>query len=120
MISHIVFAAMEATHPHVSTQKSFYVEISRARDRTELVTDDATALQEQLEDVTGERISALEGIGEMKRGGRERAAGALQISEGRPKRGGNRVEHEGPPAPGKARRAPVSERGRSPDTGFGP
>ena len=57
-----VIAAMEATHPHLTTQKSFYVEISRARDRAELVTDDAKALREQLETVTGERISALEGI----------------------------------------------------------
>ena len=57
-----VIAAMEANHPHLTTQKSFYVEISRARDRAELVTDDAKALREQLEAVTGERISALEGI----------------------------------------------------------
>ena len=42
------------------TQKSFYVEISRARDRAELVTDDARALRARLEAVTGERISALE------------------------------------------------------------
>ena len=62
-----VIAAMEAIHPHLTTQKSFYVEISRARDRAELVTDDAAALQEQLEVVTGERISALEGIGAMSR-----------------------------------------------------
>ena len=55
--------AMQANHPHLTTQKSSYVEISRARDRIELVTDDAQALREQLEVVTGERISALEGIG---------------------------------------------------------
>ena len=59
-----VIAAMEANHPHLTTAKSFYVEISRARDRAELVTDDAAALRERLEAVTGERISALEGIGE--------------------------------------------------------
>ena len=59
-----VIAAMEANHPHLTTSKSFYVEISRARDRAELVTDDAQALKDQLEAVTGERISALEGIGE--------------------------------------------------------
>ena len=47
---------MQATHSHLTTQKSFYVEISRARDRAELVTDDAKALREQLEAVTGERI----------------------------------------------------------------
>ncbi len=62
-----VIAAMEANHPHLTTQKSFYVEISRARDRAELVTDDAVRLREQLEAVTGERISALEGIGEAAR-----------------------------------------------------
>ena len=59
-----VIAAMEANHPHLTTAKAFYVEISRARDRAELVTDDAAALRERLEAVTGERISALEGIGE--------------------------------------------------------
>ena len=59
-----VIAAMEAGHPHLTTQKSFYVEISRARDRAELVTDDAKRLREQLETATGERISALEGKGQ--------------------------------------------------------
>ena len=59
-----VIAAMESTHKKLTTQKSFYVEISRARDRAELVTDDAKALKEQLEAVTGERMAALEGIGE--------------------------------------------------------
>ena len=58
----IVIAAMEAKHPTLTTQKSFYVEISRARDRAELVTDDKAALREQLEGVTGERIAALEAI----------------------------------------------------------
>ena len=62
-----VIAAMEARHPHLTTQKSFYVEISRARDRAELVTDDAAELRERLQEATGERIAALEGIGEMKR-----------------------------------------------------
>ena len=62
-----VIAAMEARHPHLTTQKSFYVEISRARDRAELVTDDAKELRAQLEAATGERIVALEGIGEMTR-----------------------------------------------------
>ena len=62
-----VIAAMEANHPHLTTAKAFYVEISRARDRAELVTDDAQALKERLETVTGERISSLEGIGESVR-----------------------------------------------------
>ena len=60
-----VIAAIEARHPHLTTQKSFYVEISRARERAELVTDDAAELRAQLQAVTGERIAALEGIGEM-------------------------------------------------------
>ena len=63
-----VIAAMEASHPHLTTQKSFYVEISRARDRAELVTDNAERLREQLEVATGERISALEGLGKVAHG----------------------------------------------------
>ena len=53
-----VIAAMEANHPNLTTQKTLYVEISRARDRAELVTDDRAALKERLEAVTGERIAA--------------------------------------------------------------
>ena len=49
-----VIAAMEARHPHLTTQKSSHVEISRARDRAELVTDDATELLARLQAVTGE------------------------------------------------------------------
>ena len=66
-----VIAAMEANHPHLTTQKSFYVEISRARDRAELVTDDREALKEQLEAATGERIAALEAVEPDKAKGRE-------------------------------------------------
>ena len=66
-----VIAAMEANHPHLTTQKSFYVEISRARDKAELVTDDRAALKEQLETATGERIAALEAVGPDKEKGRE-------------------------------------------------
>ncbi len=58
-----VIAAMEANHPELTNQKTLYVEISRARDRAELVTDDAKALRERLEAATGERIAALEAIG---------------------------------------------------------
>ena len=76
-----VIAAMEANHPALTTAKAFYVEISRARDRAELVTDDAQALKERLEVVTGERISALEGIGEDVR--REREARREAAPEGR-------------------------------------
>ena len=66
-----VIAAMEANHRHLTTQKSFYVEISRARDRAELVTDDRAALKEQLEAATGERIAALEAVEPDKGKGRE-------------------------------------------------
>ena len=86
-----VIAAMEARHPHLTTQKSFYVEISRARDRAELVTDDAAELRAQLQAATGERIAALEGIGEMKREAPDKAGEAARdrsISAGtRPWRG---------------------------------
>ena len=34
-----VIAAMKANHPGFTTQKTLYVEISRARDRAELVTE---------------------------------------------------------------------------------
>ena len=72
-----LIAAMEANHPQLTTAKAFYVEISRARDKAELVTDDARALKERLEAVTGERISALEGIGESVRPEREKDGKAL-------------------------------------------
>ena len=44
-----------------------HVEISRARDRVEPVTDNAAELRAQLETVTGKRIAALDGIGEIPR-----------------------------------------------------
>ena len=53
---------MEANHPHLTTQKSYYVEISRARHRAELVTDDREALKARLEAATGERVAALEAV----------------------------------------------------------
>ena len=57
-----VIAAMEAEHAHLTTRKTFYVEISRARLHAELVTDDRRALRERLEAATGERFSALEAV----------------------------------------------------------
>ena len=74
-----VIAAMEAGHPNLTTQKSFYVEISRSRDRAELVTDDAARLREHLEAVTGERIAALEGVGEMTREAPSKTAGTGRV-----------------------------------------
>ena len=55
-----IIAAMESSHPHLTTQKAFYVAISRAREGAELVTDDAKCLADHLEKATGERITALE------------------------------------------------------------
>ena len=57
-----VIAVLEASHPHVTTQNSFYVEISRTRRRAELVTDDRKALGEHLDTATGERMAALEAL----------------------------------------------------------
>ena len=82
-----VIAAMEARHPHLTTQKSFYVEISRARDRAELVTDDAAELRARLQEVTGERIAALEAIGEMKRAAPDRVAEPVPGRGKAPERG---------------------------------
>ena len=114
-----VIAAMEATHPHLTTQKSFYVEISRARDRAELVTDNAKVLREQLEAVTGERISALEGIGETEREGPVRAADGTQIGVEGTERRPDPVEREGPPSPEQERGPSVSERGQRRDMEIG-
>ena len=103
-----VIAAMEADHPHLTTQKSFYVEISRARDRAELVTDDAERLRERLETATGERISALEGIAPTISETPDKGAEVAEPMEGRrPERGkelypeaeqdGGRASREGRP-----------------------
>ena len=106
-----VIAAIEARHPHLTTQKGFYVEISRARDRAELVTDDAAELRAQLQAVTGERIAALEGIGEMPREAPGRALDAKRDGAGTSDRGrdpvgasareraeSGPVERDGPPS----------------------
>ena len=68
---------------------SLYVEISRARDRAELVTDDRAALKEQLEALAGERIAALEALGEGKAKAPEaaKAAGMDGESAGGPGHG---------------------------------
>ena len=121
-----VIAAMEARHPHLTTQKSFYVEISRARDRAELVTDDAADLRTQLQEATGERIAALEGVGELPRRepgkAADRAATAGRDRERAAPDGGSRTERGVEEGAGKARpvpklptqepEAPVRERGK--------
>ena len=75
-----VIAAMEANHPNLTTQKTLYVEISRARDKAEVVTDDKAALREQLEAATGERIAALEAVEPDRAKGREAGLGAGRSS----------------------------------------
>ena len=110
-----VIAAMEARHPHLTTQKSFYVEISRARDRAELVTDDAAELRAQLQAATGERIAALEGIGEMKREAPDKAGEAARDRSMRPERGpgeGAGKARENTKTPAKAPEPVVRERGK--------
>ena len=110
-----VIAAMEARHPHLTTQKSFYVEISRARDRAELVTDDAAELRAQLQAATGERIAALEGIGEMKREAPDRAGETARDRSMQSERGpgeGAGKAREGIKTPAKTPEPPVRDRGK--------
>ena len=107
-----VIAAMEANHPHLTTQKSLYVEISRARDRAELVTDDVAQLRERLETATGERISALEAIAQSERDAREKSAesGMEPEREGESEQRGEaerRVPARSRDEPGEERRAPI-------------
>ena len=98
------------------------MEISRARDRAELVTDDAAELRAQLQAVTGERIAALEGIGEMKREASGKAAEVAHV-EGRQRERevgpGAGKEPERPAAPAREREMPAPERGRGADRDLG-
>ena len=117
-----VIAAMEARHPHLTTQKSFYVGISRARDRAELVTDDAAGLRAQLEAATGERISALEGIGATVRGAAAPAPDRVPEMAGpdgkAPEVGiatGAAERRDGAAAPAKGRGLPAPARSRGRD-----
>ena len=93
-----VIAAMEANHPHLTTQKTLYVEISRARDRAELVTDDRNALRERLEAVTGDRIAALEAIEPEQASPREAARDA-DHGPGRENKEPERGERDRAPTP---------------------
>ena len=115
-----VIAAIEARHPHLTTQKSFYVEISRARERAELVTDDASELRAQLQAVTGERIAALEGIGEMPREASGRAAearGSHEKGAGVERTGEAGADRTGPASSTPERETETKERSR--DDGLG-
>ena len=91
-----VIAAMEANHPHLTTQKTLYVEISRARDRAELVTDDRNALRGHLEAATGERLAALEAAEPERGKGREAVP---ETAHGSDRKG--TAFGEQPPAPEK-------------------
>ena len=93
-----------STRPAPREKSGFYVEISRARDRAELVTDDAAELRAQLQAVTGERIAALDGIGEMAREvpgkGMDPGAKTERVSD-LEKTGGAVAERESPTPPAR-------------------
>ena len=117
-----VIAAMEAGHPHLTTQKSFYVEISRARDRAALVTDDAAQLRAQLEAATGERIAALEGIGGMPREAPGKDGGAARGKEMTPDAASatdRAKQRDGAAAPPRDREMAAPERRRTRDMDLG-
>ena len=59
-----IIAAMPTGNAQLTNRQAFYVAISRARDRADLVTDDAHRLADQLERETGERVSALDATAE--------------------------------------------------------
>ena len=105
-----VIAAMEAEHAHLTTQKTFYVEISRASLHAELVTDDRKALCERLEAATGERIAALEAIAPSPPEARVAdAAGRKQTEPDAKTVQQRRDRGQDPPAPAPMERARDSE-----------
>ncbi|MDE0702881.1 MAG: relaxase domain-containing protein [Rhodospirillaceae bacterium] len=112
-----VIAALEAKHPTLTNQKTLYVEISRARDRAELVTDDKAALQERIQALTGERIAALEAVGEARTAAAEPAAPAADIGSG--DRSAALKARKGLETPSRGRDMPAPERGRGVDRDFG-
>ena len=57
-----VIAAMDSRSV-LSTMKSFYVTISRAKEGAEIFTDDTSHLRSVISKATGERVSALDAIG---------------------------------------------------------
>ena len=98
-----IIAAMPADNARLTTQQAFYVAISRARDRAELVTDDARKLADQLEKATGERVAALDGVASQAAhehvfgvgNGMEREPGRAQPAPGATERG-HEAGHEVP------------------------
>ena len=59
-----VIAVADAGHGHLGGLQSFYVQISRARDDAVVLTDDRESLAAALEADSGERLTALEALGE--------------------------------------------------------
>ena len=107
-----------------AARSTAYVEISRARGRAELVTDDAADLRAQLDAVTGERIAALEAIGGMPRDGAGKDAGTGPGEErGRdaePDKAGERQPRAAPPGEREiADRAAQAERDGVGRPGYG-
>ncbi len=62
-----IIGVMHSAHPHLTNQKAFYVEVSRARETAILITDDRQRLGKTLTEETGERIAALEAAPEETR-----------------------------------------------------
>ena len=54
-----VIAVLDSTHQELTTQKIFYVEISRAKDSAVLITDDQDSLAFTLEQNTGSKPPLL-------------------------------------------------------------
>ena len=59
-----VIAVLDSGFGRLSNQQTFYVQLSRARDNAVVLTDNRAQLVETLEANTGERITALDAIGE--------------------------------------------------------
>ncbi len=59
-----VIAVADAGHGHLGGLQSFYVQISRARDDAVVLTDDRESLAVALEADSGDRLTALEALGE--------------------------------------------------------
>ncbi len=57
-----VIAVLDSSHGALADQSTFYVEISRARDRAVVLTDNAEQLVKVLADNTGERPTAIEAV----------------------------------------------------------
>ena len=68
-----------SSEEQLSTQKAFYVALSRMRDATHLVTDDADRLASRIQRETGARVNALEALAEEKE--RLRSAPTVRSNE---------------------------------------